>query len=89
LAFLDKNNDVFALSTLDLIGMSRDIIEHTLQVNLNVKPRKHKLHKMSEEKVEATKTEVQRLLDVSFIREVTYLMWVANVVMVWKKNGKW
>jgi hypothetical protein len=47
------------------------------------------LHKMTEEKVEAAKAEVQRLLDVSFIREVTYTEWVANIVMVKKKNGKW
>jgi hypothetical protein len=40
LAFLDKNNDVFAWSTFDLVGVSGDIIEHRLQVNLNVKPRK-------------------------------------------------
>jgi hypothetical protein len=28
LSFLDKNSDVFALSTLDLLGVSRDVIEH-------------------------------------------------------------
>jgi hypothetical protein len=37
---------------------------------------------MLEEKVEATKVEVQRLLDAGFIREVTYPQWLANVVMV-------
>jgi hypothetical protein len=40
LAFLDKNSDVFTWSTSDLIGISRDIIEHKLQVNPNVKPKK-------------------------------------------------
>jgi hypothetical protein len=43
-----------------------------LQVNPNVKPKKQKLWKMSKDKVEATKAKVQRLLDVGFIREVTY-----------------
>jgi hypothetical protein len=89
LAFLDKNNNVFSWSTSDLIRASRDIIEHRLQVNLNVKPRKQKLHKMFKEKVEAVKVEVQRLLNVGFIREVTYPRRLANVVMVQKKNGKW
>jgi hypothetical protein len=41
---------------------------------------------MSKEKVEAAKVEVQRLLDVGFIREVTYPQWLANVVMVHKKK---
>jgi hypothetical protein len=89
LAFHDKNNDVFAWSTSDLIGISRDIIEHKMQVNPVAKPKKKKLHKMSEEKVAAVKAEVQRLLDVGFIREVTYPQWLVNVVMVKKKNGKW
>jgi hypothetical protein len=44
---------------------------------------------MSDEKIAATKMEVQRLLDAGFIREVQYRTWLANVVMVKKKNGKW
>jgi hypothetical protein len=44
---------------------------------------------MFEEKVTTTKAEVQRLLDAGFIREVIYLEWLVNVVMVKKKNGKW
>jgi hypothetical protein len=44
---------------------------------------------MSDEKIEAAKDEVQRLLDVGFIKEVRYPQWLANVVMVRKKNGKW
>jgi hypothetical protein len=44
---------------------------------------------MSEEKVEAVKVELQRLLDVGFIREVVYPESLANVIMLRKKNGKW
>jgi hypothetical protein len=73
LAFLDKSSDFFTWSATDLMGVSRDIIKHKLQVNPVAKPRKSKLWKMLEEKVSATKAEVQRLLDIGFIREVTYL----------------
>jgi hypothetical protein len=59
LHFLDKNNDVFAWSTSDLVGVSREVIENKLQVNLHVKPKKQKLRKMSEEKIEAGKAELQ------------------------------
>jgi hypothetical protein len=79
LAFLDKNIDVLAWSTSDLVGVSRDVIEHRLQVSPTARPKKQKLHKMSEEKVEATKTEVQRLLDACFIRKVVYPKWLENV----------
>jgi hypothetical protein len=59
LQFLDKNNDIFSWSTFDLVGVSREVIEHKLQVNPHVKPMKQKLRKMSEEKVEAVKAEMQ------------------------------
>jgi hypothetical protein len=89
LQFLDKNSDVFAWSTSDLVGVSREVIEHKLQVNPHSKPKKQKLCKMLEQKVAAAKAEVQRLLDARFIREVKYSQWLANIVMVRKKNGKW
>jgi hypothetical protein len=72
LQFLDKNNDVFVWSTSNLIGVSREVIEHKLQVSPNAKPKKQNLRKMSEEKVETVKAEVQRLLDAGFIKEVRY-----------------
>jgi hypothetical protein len=53
-------------------GVSRDVIVHRMQVSPSVRPKKQKLRKMSEEKVEAVKAEVQRLLDAGFIREVAY-----------------
>jgi hypothetical protein len=87
--FLDKNSDVFAWSTFDFIGVWREVIMHKLQVNTNAKPKKQELCKMSEEKIDATKAEVQRLLDAGIIRDVTYLQWLANVVMVCKKKGNW
>jgi hypothetical protein len=58
LSFLDKNNDVFPWRISDLTGVSRDIIEHNLQVNLSVKPRKKRLRKMSDEKIAASRAEV-------------------------------
>jgi hypothetical protein len=88
LPFLDKNNDVFTWRTFDLTRVSRDIIEHKLQVSHSAKPKKQKLCKMSDEKVAASKVVVQRLLDTGFICEVHYPSWLAIVVMVKKNNGK-
>jgi hypothetical protein len=89
LSILDKNNDVFTRRTTDLTGVSRDIIEHKLQVNPSTKPRKQRLCKTSDEMVAVAKGDVHRLLDVGFICEVHYPSWLANIVMVKKKNGKW
>ena len=43
---------------------------------------------MSEDRILAAKAKVQRLLDANVIREVKYSEWLANVVLVPKKNGK-
>ena len=82
---LVKNKGVFAWSASDLKGVSRDIIQHSLDINPKMKPRKQRQRKMSEDRVLATKAEVQRLLDANVIREVKYLEWLANVVLVPKK----
>jgi hypothetical protein len=50
LPFLDKNSDVFTWSTSDLVGVSRDVIEHRLQVSRTARPKKQKLDKMLEQK---------------------------------------
>jgi hypothetical protein len=86
---LSRNKDIFAWSTLDLVGVSRTVIEHSLGINPSVRPKKQRLRKMSDEKMEAAKAEVHRLLEANFIEPVAYPMWLANVVMVQKKSGKW
>jgi hypothetical protein len=44
---------------------------------------------MSDEKTEAAKAEVHRVLEANFIEPIAYPTWLANVVMVQKKSGKW
>jgi hypothetical protein len=83
------NKDVFAWSANDLCRVDRSIIEHALNVDPSARPRKQKLRKMSKDKVEGAKAEVKRLLTSKVIREVAYLEWLANTIMVKKTNGKW
>jgi hypothetical protein len=84
-----SNKDVFASSALGLIDVNRSIIKHGLSIDPSVRPKKQKLHKMSDEKTEAAKVEVHRLLEAKFIKPVDYPTWLANVVMVKNKNSKW
>ena len=53
-----------------------------------MKPRKERQRKMTEDRIFEAKADVQRLLDTNVIKEVKYLEWLANVVLVPKKNGK-
>jgi hypothetical protein len=89
LRFLFNNKDVFSWSANDLCGVNRDVIEHSLNVDPAVRPRKQKLRKMSDDKAEGARNEVKRLLSAGVIRKVTYPEWLANTVMVKKANGKW
>jgi hypothetical protein len=89
LKFLFNNKDVFAWSANDLCGVNRDVIEHSLNVDPTIRLRKQKLRKMSDDKAEGARNEVKRLLSAGVIREVTYLEWLANIVIVKKANGKW
>ena len=73
----------------DLCGVNRDVIEHSLNLDPAFRPRKHRLRKMSDDKVEGARNEVKRLLSAGVIREVTYPEWLDNTVMVKKANGKW
>jgi hypothetical protein len=70
--FLRSNKDVFAWTYNDLGGVSRDIIEHKLDINPNFRPKKQKLRKLAEDRIQAAKAEVQRLLDTKVIREVQF-----------------
>jgi hypothetical protein len=72
LSCLNCNKDVFAWSTLDLVEVSRTIIEHSLGIDPSVRPKKQRLRKMSDEKTEAAKAEVHRLLEAKFIEPIAY-----------------
>jgi hypothetical protein len=86
---LSRDKDVFAWSALDLVGVSCAIIEHSLGIDPSVCPKKQRLRKMADKKTEAAKAEVHRLLEAKFIEPIAYPTWLANVVMVQKKSGKW
>jgi hypothetical protein len=87
LQFLRHIQDVFAWSKSDLTGVHRLVIGHSLNTDPKVKPKLQRQRLLSDDRVKSAEAEVQKLLDVRIIREVQYPVWVANVVMVPKKNG--
>uniref|UniRef100_A0A2N9ELT3 RNase H type-1 domain-containing protein n=1 Tax=Fagus sylvatica TaxID=28930 RepID=A0A2N9ELT3_FAGSY len=87
--FLRKNADVFAWSHEDMPGISNEVIVHKLNVNPSIYPVKQKRRVFAIERNAAVMEEVDKLLTTGFIREVYYLEWLANVVMVKKSTGKW
>ena len=66
-----------------------DFICHHLNVNPAVLPRKKPHRRSSKEHPDAVKEEVNKLKQAGVIKEVFYPDWLANAVVVKKKNGKW
>ena len=72
-----------------MLGIDPRVITHCLNVSPSYKPFCQKKRVFAPERDNAIKEEVHKLITTEFIREVYYLDWLANVVMVKKANGKW
>ena len=70
-------------------GVPREKIEHSLNVSPTAKPIKQILHRFTPDKKEAIRVEIKPLLAVGFIKEVYHLDWLANPILVRKKNKEW
>ena len=70
-------------------GIDPLIIVHKLNVLPSFPPIRQKKWVFAQERDRAITDEVQKLLEVDFIREVYYPDWLVNVVMVKNANGKW
>jgi hypothetical protein len=69
-------------------GVSQELIEHSLDVLKTAKPIKQKLRWFARDKKEAIRVEANRLLAASFIKEVYHPEWLANLVLIRKKNNE-
>ena len=87
--FLRQNVDVFAWDAYEAPGVDPNFICHHLNVSLAVTPKKQPPRRSSKEHVDAVREEVIKLKKAGVIKEVFYPEWLANTVMVKKKNGKW
>ena len=86
--FLSVNADMFVWSPLDMPGVPREVAKHTMEIQARSKPMKQRLCCFDEEKHRITSEEVHKHLVARFIKEVHQLEWLANPVLVKKKNGK-
>jgi hypothetical protein len=67
----------------------REVAEHKLNIKLGSKPVKQHLCRFNDEKWKVISEEIVNLLSAGFIREVFHPEWLANPVLVKKKNKKW
>jgi hypothetical protein len=79
---------MFTWSPSDMPGNPREVTEHSLNIRASSKPVKQRLCRFDEEKHGAIGQEIHKLLVAGFIKEVFHPEWLANHVLVKKKNGK-
>src|SRR6266508_3329177 len=87
--FLQANQDIFAWKPSDMPGVPREVIEHSLNVKEGAKPIKQRLRRFVQDREEAIRDELMKPMAANFIREVYHLDWLANPVLVKKKNEEW
>jgi hypothetical protein len=71
---------------VDKPGVPRRLIEHSLNVDPKATPKRQHLHHFADDQRDAVKKELSKLLAAGFIREVFHPEWLANHVLVRKKN---
>ena len=69
--------------------MDSNFICHHLNVNPSITPKNNSPRRPSKEHANAVKDEVMKLKQARAIKEVFYPKWLANTVVVKKKNRKW
>ena len=67
-------------------GVPRELCEHSLDLEKGAVPVKQKLRYFADDRKKAIELEILRLLAAGFIRAVLYPKWLANPVLVRKKN---
>ena len=69
-------------------GVPRELAEHSLNVRKGAKPVKQGLRRFGLERKQAIGKEIAWLTATNFIREAIHTEWLANPVLVPKKNTK-
>ena len=81
---LRQNYDIFAWTHSDMKGIDPSITSH----KLNVLPTARLIRQKVKRFHLVIRIEIDKLLESEFIRDVDYPDWLANVVVVPKKEGK-
>jgi hypothetical protein len=87
--FLHTNADIFTWSPSDMLGIPREVAEHSLDILPHSRAVQQRLRRFDEEQRLEIGVELRKLLEAEFIKEVFHPTWLANHVLVKKKNGKW
>ncbi|RVW25975.1 hypothetical protein CK203_098038 [Vitis vinifera] len=86
---LRQSHDIFAWAHSDMKGIHPSIASHRLNVLPSARPVRQRVRSFHPNRQKIIRDEIDKLLEAGFIREVKYPDWLANIVVVLKKEGKW
>ena len=89
LLFLVQNADVFSWSPYEVPRVDLEFIVHKHNTDPLYPPKKQKPRRSAGEHVEAVRQKVKKLKEARAIKKFFFSEWLANTVVVKKKNGKW
>ena len=72
-----------------MTGISPTHASHKLNVVPSARPVRQRVYHFHLNRHQIIQAKVDNLLDARFIKEIKYSEWLANVVVVQKKGGKW
>ena len=71
-----------------MLGLNPSISLHHLAVKKGMHPVKQAQRRFRPELIPQIETEVNKLIEAGFIREVQYPEWIINIILVKRKNGQ-
>ena len=89
LLFLVQNIDIFAWNPYEVPGVDPEFIVYKLNVDPLFPSKKQKPRRSTKEHVETARQEFKRLKEARAVKEIFFSKWLANIVVVKKKKGKW
>ncbi|KAL0461140.1 UNVERIFIED_CONTAM: Transposon Tf2-12 polyprotein [Sesamum latifolium] len=85
---LDEYRDVFAWTYKEMPGLDPKVAIHHLGIRHGARPIKQSQRVLRPNLIPRIETEVNKLIDAGFIREVKYATWISSIVSVNKKNSQ-
>ena len=88
IATLQEFKDYFTWNYYEMPGLDRILVEQRLPIKPEFHFFQQPPRRVSKEVELKVKDEIEKLLKAKFIKLIRYVQWLANIVLVMKKNGK-
>ena len=85
---MKEYSNVFVWSYNDLKAFVTSIIQHTIPIKKDEMPFKQKLRRMNPKLLALVEKEIKKLFEAKIIVGLIFSRWVANLVLIRKKNGE-